>query len=107
MSTMSELFDRADREAASDLKIAKRSEKWSQAVTHLRAWLTPNVQQQIRELVNIKSTDWPAGYHSFWGMGVRNELRQAGYGEQEFGVMNLDNIYIELIEEAVRRTVSE
>lgn len=36
-----------------------------------------------------------------WGMGVRNALREHGFGEEPFGVRNLDNIYVPLIEEAV------
>lgn len=42
-----------------------------------------------------------AGYHMGWGMGVRNALREHGFGEEPFGVRNLDNIYVPLIEEAV------
>jgi hypothetical protein len=40
--------------------------------------------------------------HFGFGMTVRNALRRAGFGEEYFGVHNLDDIYIDVIEEAVR-----
>ena len=96
------LMDRALREEAADQRIAKASPLWPKAVDFLRGWLTPSVQQQIREVINIKSPDWPAAYHMGWGMGVRNALRDSGFGEEPFGVRNLDNIYVPLVEEAVK-----
>ena len=101
---MKDLLDRAVREEASDQRIARASDLWPKAVEFLRSWLTPSVQQQIREVVNIKSPDWPAGYHLGWGMGLRNTLREHGFGEEPFGVRNLDNIYVPLVEEAVSGT---
>ena len=100
---MTDTYDRALREQRADLKIALGSTLWPKAVLFLRDWLTPSVQQQIREVINIKSPDWPAGYHMGWGMGVRNALREHGFGEEPFGIKNLDNIYVTLVEEAVRR----
>ena len=97
---MKELMDRALREEATDMKIARASELWPKAVSFLRDWLSPSVRQQIREVINIKSPDWPSGYHLGWGMGVRNALREHGFGEKPFGVMNLDNIYVPLVEES-------
>lgn len=99
---MKDLLDRAAREEASDLRIARASELWPKAIQFLHGWFTPGVQQQIREVINIKSPDWPAGYHMSWGMGVRNILRESGFGEEAFGVKNLDNIYVPLVEAAVR-----
>jgi hypothetical protein len=98
------LIARAEAERVSDLRIARESEpqKWAAAVTFLRSWLSPLVQQEVREVIRIKSPDWPAGYHMGWGMGVRNALREHGFGEKGFGVLNLDNIYVELVEEAVQ-----
>lgn len=44
---------------------------------------------------------FPSNLHMTFGMQVRNGLRDAGYGEEEFGICNLENIYQELFEEAV------
>jgi len=38
-----------------------------------------------------------------FGMQVRNALRRAGFGEQELGVPSLDDIYVDLLEAAVRQ----
>jgi hypothetical protein len=37
-----------------------------------------------------------------WGMSVRNLLRQKGFSEEHFGIDNLDDIYISLVEEALK-----
>jgi hypothetical protein len=34
-------------------------------------------------------------------MAVRNLLRKGGFGEKELGVGNLDDVYVELVEQAV------
>lgn len=99
---MKALLERAEREHAEDLATARQSPLWSPAVRFLREWLSPMVRFQIRELVDKQSRDWPVAYHSFWGMGVRNALRDRGFGEDALGVLNLDNVYVELVEEAVR-----
>lgn len=96
------LLERALREEREDLEIARRSPLWPSAVAFLAGHFTAAVALQIRQVVESKSPDWPAAYHSFWGMGVRNALRNAGFGERELGVRNLDNVYVELVEEAVR-----
>ena len=100
----------ARQEAA--LLAARLTEAWSPAVAWLRTWLTENVQAQIREAMAAAATqlierpgtipDWPAGY-SVWGMGLRNGLREHGYGEAAFGIDNLDDIYVALVEEAVTK----
>jgi len=99
-----DLMARAEQQRVSDLQIARTAEsaKWAAAVTFLREWLSPTVKQQVREVIRVQSPDWPAAYHMVWGMGVRNALREHGFGEKDFGVLNLDNVYIELVEEAVQ-----
>lgn len=99
-----DLLARAEQQRVSDLAIARTAEpvKWDAAVRFLRGWLSPTVQDMVREVIRIKTPDWPAAYHLGWGMGVRNGLRQHGFGEKDFGVLNLDNIYVELVEEAVQ-----
>ena len=57
---------------------------------------------EIRNSIAGDPDHWNIPYHSFWGMGVRNFFREEGFGEEYFGVCNLDDIYTALIEEAVR-----
>lgn len=102
VSNIDELLDRAHIEASFDLSRARCSPLWPQAVAFLAGYFSPDLILRIRQVVESKSPHWPARYHSFWGMGVRNALREAGFGEREFGVLNLDNVYVELVEEAVR-----
>ena len=42
--------------------------------------------------------------HFGFGMQVRNALRRAGFGEQEFGVRSLDDVYVDLLEAAVQES---
>jgi hypothetical protein len=93
-------MDRAKQLEAIDLGIARVSPRWPLAVAFLRAHFSAETAAQIRDA--MPTEDWPAGYHTFWGMGVRNALRSAGFGEREFAIGNLDNIYVQLVEEAVR-----
>ena len=71
------------------------------ALAFLRTTLTP-AQDQIRVAMQSDPATWWAKYHFGWGMATRNALRRAGFGEEYFGVHNLDDIYIELVEEALR-----
>lgn len=44
--------------------------------------------------------------HHGWGTAVRNLLREHGFGEKEFGVDNLDDYYVPLVEVAALETPS-
>jgi hypothetical protein len=57
---------------------------------------------EIREAIAKEPGEWNVPYHLGWGMGVRNFFRRQGFGEEYFGVCNLDCIYVFLIEDAVR-----
>ena len=63
--------------------------------------LTKEDAEEIRKAIKADPKSWFAGYHFNWGMWVRNQLRSAGYGENYFGIQNLDDIYCELVEDAV------
>lgn len=60
-----------------------------------------SVTPQITKTYKLNPKTWYVPYHLFWGMEVRNLLRNKGYGEDYFGVHNLDDIYIALVEEAL------
>lgn len=98
-----DLMADAIRRAQADLAIARAESLWPKAVEWIRGYLEPQVQRQIAQVIG--TPDWPAAYHFGWGMGMRNALRRNGFGEREFGIQNLDNIYIELVEEAVDEPV--
>ncbi len=71
-------------------------------IEFLRNFLLDKVKEQIRKAIDKNKLNWFAPYHFHWGMGIRNALRNAGYGEKYFGIDNLDDIYVELVEEAVK-----
>jgi hypothetical protein len=84
-----------------DLEIAMRSPLWGQAVAFLRTHLTVDSQRQIREARITDGAAWVTPYHFGWGMAIRNVLRTSGFGEPQFGIENMDHIYVALVEEAV------
>lgn len=70
------------------------------ALEMLRKELAP-VADKVKEAYEKDSDNWSTPYHFWWGMGVRNLLRDQGFGEKYFKVHNLDDIYVSLVEEAL------
>ena len=105
---MDQLWQDAKESKRGDLVIARLSPLWAAAVEWLRSDYLQHPQDDktmadfIRVEIAADPKGWIAPYHFFWGMTTRNALRQKGFGEQEFGIINLDNVYVTLIEEAVR-----
>ncbi len=58
---------------------------------------------QILASIAADPEGWYGPYHFSRGMGIRNLLRQRGFGEEYFGVHNLDDIYIPLVTESLIR----
>jgi len=58
-------------------------------------------QKAIKGAIKKDPVGWFTAYHFHWGMAVRNMLRHEGFGEKYFGIKNLDDVYVELVEEAV------
>lgn len=55
----------------------------------------------IKKAIELDKKSWFAEYHFHWGMAIRNILRDNGFGEKEIGVENLDDVYAELVEDAI------
>jgi hypothetical protein len=69
------------------------------------AMLAVELAPALEEILPMYKADpehWAAPHHFFWGMAVRNLLRDKGFGETHFSVHNLDDIYIPLVEEALK-----
>jgi hypothetical protein len=47
-------------------------------------------------------TSFPLCPHFGFGMNIRNFMRVNGFGEKELGVHNLDCVYVEFLENAIR-----
>jgi hypothetical protein len=103
---------------------AVTSETGQAATAFLRGWLHPSETAKIRTLLreyghhewiwHLYDEDiadlypnekryaaWLSPHFGF-GMQVRNALRRAGFGEQALGVLNLQDIYLDLLEAAVQ-----
>jgi hypothetical protein len=98
---MTAIYDQAESQARRDLAVSQASVLWGPAVRFLRKELPTDVQVQIRGKIEANDGEWPWAYHQVWGMSIRNLLRTNGFGEREFGIANLDNVYVELVEQAV------
>ena len=59
-------------------------------------------RDEISKMYNADPEGWHIPHHLFWGMAVRNLLRDRGFGEKYFSVHNLDDIYVPLVEEALK-----
>lgn len=77
------------------------ADKKAAAVAFLRVKLHASMPE-IREAIKNDPENWIGPYHMYWGMNVRNALRDAGMGEKFFPVHNLDDIYHLLVEDAAR-----
>lgn len=86
--------------ARQDLEKAKSEELWNEAVQYLKDNMPDTLLEQTMELYAENGENWIAPYHFTTGMWIRNELRNQGYGEKEFNISNMDNIYVDLLEEA-------
>lgn len=78
------------------------------AVRYLINSLPGDILTQFRTWVVADPDNWvetqaPVGWHFYGGMQLRNHLRDGGFTEDGLGVMNLDDVYIDLIREAVER----
>lgn len=97
-----ELMEQAERAKSEDLTAAMKSVKWPDAVEFLKIELPETDKALIRQAIATPGDyGWNAPFHFTWGMSVRNRLRESGFGEQELGVKNVDNVYVELVEAAV------
>ncbi len=78
-------------------------EKVENACTFLRGWFADGMDAvQVHELTEaIKvNPEWFTAHHFFGMMAVRNALRIHGFGEKCFGIDNLDDYAVGLVERA-------
>lgn len=80
------------------------TETWQNAVVALRNRLKEQGEwsETVRLVEEKGNGEFPISHHLMGGgMYIRNQLRDLGYGEEDIGAVNLDNIYAEIVEEAV------
>lgn len=88
---------------AAKYTLATMPGRWSPALTILKDELPSEFVNLYHDWKAKYGDDWWAhnGWHFFGGQDVRNLLRSKGYDEKYFGIDNLDDIYINLIELAM------
>lgn len=75
-------------------------DRWNKAVLFLKDDIAEDMDR-LRELAEENPVGWWAPFHFSGGMAVRNRLRNAGFGELDFGIENMDNIYVALLSDAI------
>jgi hypothetical protein len=60
------------------------------------------VAGQIKADYVKDSLNWWKRGHFHFGLAVRNQLRRTGFDAKYFGVENLDDIYVYLVEDALQ-----
>jgi len=68
----------------------------------LLAELLEPVAAEIRNDYAADAENWWKHGHFHFGLAVRNQLRRKGYDADYFGIANLDDIYVFLVEEALK-----
>jgi len=71
------------------------------ALTLLNELLEP-VAIEIRGDYAKDAENWWKQGHFHFGLAVRNQLRRKGFDADYFGISNLDDIYVFLVEEALK-----
>jgi hypothetical protein len=74
------------------------SEK-TKAVQYLIDHIPDETMIDVKNAMDQNGKDWWIGHHHGFGMDIRNLLRQ---GEFEWGPDDLDNLWVGLVERAVR-----
>lgn len=73
---------------------------WDEAARFLAHSIEPDAKQRI--LVALEANPGEVRSSFRLGMSVRNSLRSGGFTEESLGVQNLDDVWYELLEAAVR-----
>lgn len=66
------------------------------AALKLRAALKENGQLSALRIA-VRKPNWIVENHFFFGMGIRNWLRNNGYREDSLGIWNMDDHYIPIM----------
>jgi hypothetical protein len=75
------------------------SEK-TRAVKYLTDHIPDETMRDVKNAMDKNGKDWWVGHHHGFGTGVRNLLRE---GEFDWGPIDMDDLWIGLVERAVRK----
>lgn len=84
-------------------QVERRYTVRDQAVVYLWARLGRKGREDIRRsFEELGERTWVREHHHGFGRKVRNALRAVGLDERKLGVQDLDDIYVDLLKEAVK-----
>lgn len=72
-----------------------------EAATFLAVHLDQLTKDLIIEAWQREGSKWCTPFHMFWGMSIRNNLRNAGWTDDQLPDGNWDDYYVSLIEYAL------
>ena len=73
-----------------------------QAVSYLRAWMSPDLRLRAEQSMRIdEPTVWHQAHHFGMGKEVRNALRKVGFNDRSFRDGSLDDVYLLLLRKAL------
>lgn len=61
----------------------------------------------LRTAIAEDPAGWATPVHFYWGMAVRNGLRERGCYDDQYPTQNLDDYYVRAVEEAVKLRSAE
>ena len=77
-------------------------------IYYLRVKLPEDFKEELIKKIKNDPKEWYLNsdlnmmpFHFNHGMAIRNLLRSGGFSEEKIGIDNLDNIYVEILEEVV------
>jgi hypothetical protein len=70
--------------------------KIKEAAAHIAKSLNRDVLLSFLDAIYQDPEEWWVQWHLHGGMGLRNYLREGGFGEEDLGVENLDDVYLPL-----------
>jgi len=74
-----------------------------EAVRYLIDHIPAETMEEIAVIIKKEGSEWGVSHHYDIGMDVRNLLREGGF---LWDASELDDVWVELIEKAVKKTVT-
>lgn len=96
-----QIREMAEQGKKNDLRVARSSDLWPAAVDFVADQMNADEKEKMRSRILKDPRGWWVKHHFSSGRSLRNSLRAAYYGEGEFGITNLDNVWVELVVESV------
>lgn len=82
-------------------------DQWAAAVHLIRSRIAPDHRDALREAMQSDSLAFSAAHHMSAGLTVRNLLRMNGFTEEALAVSSLDEVWADILRDALREGPDE